>query len=309
MSIQPLEGSLGSTPLSPFAAIGDGTNPLAQDFAPGAVSGDAISRIVPPWLTNTMANPGQTAMLGPLPGLMQQLLAMLQQLMGSLGGSPYANGNSCPPYQNNCQPAENEQFFRNAAGGSDGDPHLSFNGNRWNSMVSQPDLLESNSIPGGFKLSTQVTQPNERGVTRNQSSTIALNGGATRITMDDGGKATIESYGKNLSISAGQTLQLGNGTTVTCQRDGQLDVSVQGAGGGQITTTLTAKNRGVDVDVNAHNVDLGGALVNGEALQPGPGPEPIPSPLPIPIANPFSLVDPNAANQFAPSEQPYRNDY
>lgn len=294
MSIQPLEGSLGSTPLTPFSGIGNGANGLLQEFSPGAVTGDAISRIVPPWLTDSMSNPGQTAMFGPLPGLMQQLLQMLQQLMGSLGASPYGNAGPCSPYQGNCSPSDNEQFFRNASGGSDGDPHLSFNGAKWNSMVSQPDLLESNSIPGGFRLSTQVTQPNERGVTRNQSSTIALNDGATRITMNDNGQATIESNGKNVSICPGQTLQLGNGASVTCGENGNLSVDVRSAMGGQITTTLTAKNRGVDVDVSAHNVDLGGALVNGEPLQPGPGPQPpsgalpgpFPSPLPIPITNP-----------------------
>jgi hypothetical protein len=296
MSIQPLEGSLGSTPLSPFTGIGGGANPLAQDSVSGTPSGDAISRMVPPWLANSMSNPVQTAMFGPLPGLLQQLLQMLQQMTGG-GGLPYGNGGAGFPGggQPSCPPYGNEQFFANANGSSEGDPHLCFNGNKWNSMVSHPNLLDSNSIPGGFRLSTQVTAPNERGVTRNQSATIALNNGATTISMNNSGQATIESYGRNLSVNAGQTVQLGNGATATYGANGQLTVTACNAMGGRITTTLAAKGGGVNVDVNAHDVDLGGALVRGEQMQPGavpapfpgPYPGPIPSPIPDPISTPF----------------------
>ncbi|MEO6834677.1 MAG: hypothetical protein ABI231_02055 [Candidatus Tumulicola sp.] len=143
MSIQPLEGSLGTTQLTPFSGLGESAGPLSQEFASGTISGDAISRMVPPWLTGSMSNPGQTAMFGPLPGLLQQLMQMLQYMMGggmSAGaGSPYASGgggwpyggaNNPPPYggQSNCPPYGNEQFFRNATGSSEGDPHLSFDG-------------------------------------------------------------------------------------------------------------------------------------------------------------------------------------
>ncbi|HKU81729.1 MAG TPA: hypothetical protein VJP76_06120 [Candidatus Tumulicola sp.] len=127
MSIQPLEGSLGSSLASPFSSIGEGAGSLsASPISPG----DAISRIAPPWLTNSMSNPMQTAMLGPIPGLLQQLVQLMQQLMGSLGGSAYGGDPGCSPYGGNpnCTPYGNEQYFTDANGGSAGDPHLSFNG-------------------------------------------------------------------------------------------------------------------------------------------------------------------------------------
>ena len=69
MSIQPLDGQLGPSPLSAFAGIGESGGTLSQAGAQGTLSGDAISRMVPPWLAGTVSNPGQTALFGPLPGL------------------------------------------------------------------------------------------------------------------------------------------------------------------------------------------------------------------------------------------------
>ncbi|MGA8534454.1 MAG: hypothetical protein WB615_10140 [Candidatus Tumulicola sp.] len=335
MSIQPLEGPLGPTSLSPLAGLGAGSNALSQELAPGNMTGDAISRLGPPWLTGAMSDPTQTAMFGPLPGLLQQLMQMLQYMMGGLYGS---GGGNCPPYGNgsgNCPSYGNEQYFKNATGSSEGDPHLSFNGNKWNSMVSHPNLLDSDSIPGGFRISTQVTSPNERGVTRNQSATIALNNGQTTVSMNGQGQASINEYGQNIQISAGQTLQLGNGATVTCNQNGSLTVDACNGAGGRIDTTLTAKGRGVDVDVTAHDVDLGGALVRGQGpvAQPGPIPGgtlgpvsggtfgpisggslgPVPSPVLGPIATPFAgnpIENPfSIANSplFDPSQ--YQNPY
>jgi len=140
MSIQPLEGPLGPTSLSPFTSIGDGASALSQEISPGNISSDAISRMAPPWLTGAMSNPAQTAMLGPLPGLLQQLMQMLQYMMGGSYGSdgngyPYGSGGSCPHgsgSSSNCPPYGNEQYFQNATGSSESDPHLSFNGQSWN---------------------------------------------------------------------------------------------------------------------------------------------------------------------------------
>jgi hypothetical protein len=55
---------------------------------------------------------------------------------------------------------------------------------------------------------------------------------------------------------------------VTCEQDGALSVTARNGTGGEITTTLTAKGNGVDVDVTTHDVDLGGALVNRSTPQP-----------------------------------------
>jgi integrase len=155
MSIQPLEGSLGSTPFTPFSGLGDGAGALSPEFAPGStISGDAISRIVPPWLTGAMSNPTQTAMFGPLPGLMQQLMQMLQYFMGAGMGSPYGSSGgstACPPYgggATGCPPyGGNEEFFRTATGASEGDPHLSFNGKNLK-LVAYKERAQANQRPG-----------------------------------------------------------------------------------------------------------------------------------------------------------------
>ena len=100
------------------------------------------------------------------------------------------------------------------------------------------------------------------------SATIALNNGATTIGLSNNGQPSVANAGQPVSIAPGQTLQLGNGETVACDPNGSLRVTVQNGAGGQITTTLTARGRGVNVDVSAHNVDLGGALVNGGVATP-----------------------------------------
>ena len=124
-------------------------------------------------------------------------------------------------------------------------------------------LLHSDSIAGGYRISTQVTPANGKGATWNQTASVALNGGATTVSLNNKGEAEITSNGHNLSIARGETLQLGNGESVTCEQNGSLRITAENGSGGRITTTLSAQGRGVDLDVSAQNVDLGGALVNG----------------------------------------------
>jgi hypothetical protein len=275
MYVQPLEGSLGANGLSSLAGNIEGEGSLAGGI-PASIAGDNISRFAPPWPGDGAAAPGEApynnspqGMFGPLMGMLSQLMQMLQSLMG-YGGctSPYSsNGNG------SCRPYGGEQYFDNASGKSEGDPHLSFNGSKWTSMASQPDLLNSNSFAGGYQISTQTTPPNSRGISWNQSATIALDNGATTISLNNQGQPAITRDGQTLSIARGQTLGLGNGESVTCDQSGALCVTARNGQGGEITTTLTAKGTGVDVDVTAHDVDLGGALVNRSAPhQPQPWP-------------------------------------
>ncbi len=282
MYVQPFEGALAQSPFPPLGEPGEGLgSPLPAGGPLGGLGNDGISRLLPPFYGG-MGAPGSLAsgMLGPLGGLMQQLMQMLQALMGGYGSSPFSGG--CP------QPPGGEQFFSSANGASQGDPHLSFNGNTWTSMASQPDLLESNSVPGGFRVSTQVTPPNANGVTWNHSATITLDGGATSVSMNNAGQPSIERFGQPVSIAAGQTLQLGNGATVTSNANGSLTVNVENGTGGSIATTLAAKGHGVDVTANAQNVDLGGALVAGTG---GAGPQPF-APPPLPLVGPFPFPQP-----------------
>jgi hypothetical protein len=333
MYVQPLDGSLTPNSFSSPAGGLEAESTLNAGI-PAPSTGDNISRIVPPpWLgeapTPSTFGEGYGGMgsvqglFGPLMGMLQQLMQMLQSLMGygcnapygssscppygNFGAPPYGNG-GCPPYGNeSCPPYGNERFFQNASGASDGDPHLSFNNARWNNMSSQPDLLNSDSFAGGFRISTQVTPPNANGVTWNQSATVALNNGTTTISMNDNGQASITSYGQSLSISRGQTLQLGNGDSVTYEENGSLRVSAQNGAGGNIETTLAPEGKGVNVDVTAHDVDLGGTLVHGyeeRRPNPSPTPNPISGPLPTPIPMPNPVPVPNPISSPVPMPMP-----
>jgi hypothetical protein len=248
MYVQPLDGSLSANSPSPLTGSLDGEGVLS-DSAASAAAGDNISRFLPP--DTPYGTPASMqGMFGSLMSMLTQMMQMLQSMMGY---------------------GSNERFFANATASSQGDPHLSFDGSRWTSMASQPNLLCSNSIPGGFQVSTQVTPPNAQGVTWNQSATIALNNGATTIGLNSSGQPSITKAGQPVSIAPGQTLQLGNGATVAYGTNGSLCVTVQNGAGGQITTTLAAQGRGVNVDVTAHDVDLGGGLVNGDVEMPDGG--------------------------------------
>ncbi len=337
MYVQPLDGSLAPNSLAAPAGGAEAEGTLFAGAAPAP--GDNISRFVPPSLNDGAAeaqygegyggSSSLQGLFGPLMGVLQQLMQMLQSLMGYGYGSQYGssgcppNGNpGCPPNGNpGCPPYGNERYFQNASGSSQGDPHLSFDGQKWNNMASQPDLLNSDSFNGGFRISTQVTPPNGKGVTWNQSATVSLNNGATKVSMNDNGQASITSFGQPVSISRGQTLQLGDGESVTYQQNGSLRVVAQNGDGGRIDTTLNPQGKGVNVDVTAHDVDLGGALVNGYERQPEPsGPVPVPGPIvppisggpilaptPLPISVPISgrpIPSPYSASDPFPEPRP-----
>ncbi len=292
MFVQPLEGTLGQNSLPATTGSAQGEGALIQGgVAPAA--GDNISRFVPPWFNRRQRG---RAVFGRIrerrfrPGDVRTADGRLAAADADAAVAdglrlhlPYGSGN--------CSGGGNERYFQNASGSSEGDPHLSFNGSKWNSMASQPDLLNSDSFAGGFQISTQATPPNGKGVTWNQSATVSLNNGATTITMNDGGQPSITSNGQQISIARGQTLQLGDGESVTYEQNGSLRVCAQNGQGGRIDTTLTPNGDGVNVDVTAHDVDLGGALVNGFERRRDPDPQPGPVPIisnPIigPISNP-----------------------
>lgn len=242
---------------------------------------DAIRRLLPPESGSPfgVAN-GNVPMGGDgnfFNGILQQIGSLLQQLGGLLqfvipGGNTFGNlfGGGL---------GDNEQYFQNANGSSVGDPHLSFNGHNWDNMSSQPDLLHSNSFQGGYQVSTQATQPAQNGVTYNQSAGISTNYGLTNISLDNANNASITQNGQQLAINVGQTIDFGNGETVTRTQNG-LQVTANNGMGGQITTILTAHGQGVDVQNNATNVDLGGSLVQGQTT-------PQPVGFPLPVAQPY----------------------
>lgn len=251
MLVQPYERPV-EVPFPPLLQNDDSTGgaPFGVNGANGN-GNDAISRFLPPCFGGGNAFGSTSTVFSQLGELLEQLVAMLGQLASGLGGPGGGN----------------QEFFQHATGSSTGDPHLSFNNNHWDSMASQPNLLDSNSFPGGLRISTQATQPGPNGVTYNENATITSDFGNTRVSLDKSGALSIVRNGEALPIDAGQTLDLGNGETMLRTTSGVRVTSNDGRGG-QITTVLNATGSGVDVSTTGTNVDLGGALVRGLA-QPG----------------------------------------
>lgn len=203
-------------------------------------------------------------------GMVAQLLNMVQQLLAMLGLGNAQSG---------------QQYFTSANASSIGDPHLSFNGTggdgsqaqaHYDSMTGHGDLLDSASFAGGYQISTSVTQPGANGVTYNQQATVSTGFGETQVSLDKNGNAMLVRDGQTSALASGQSIDLGNGEVVTRNADGSVTIRDDNGVGGSIATTLTENGQGVDVNVQANNVDLGGDILT----QP---PQQIGRPLPIRI--------------------------
>ena len=285
-----------------------GTDPLTaiENAAPpplggGQGFGDGIARTLPPGFFEgngggipgvQPATPpqggafGGTGPLGGITNLLMQLVGMLGSLlgMGNFGNSGAGNPGGGTGAEN---------YFSNATGSSTGDPHLAFSGTSsagtlagtWNSMSAHSDLLDSDSIPGGFSISTTPTNPNAAGITYNASASITTNGGGTAVTYNSDGTASLTQNGVTSAIPNGQNVTL-PGESIVWNANGSLQVSVDDGNGGNIATTLGTNGTGVDVRTSATNVDLGGDLISGATQQPTPPAIPRP---PI-IGNPRGVV-------------------
>ena len=166
-------------------------------------------------------------------------------------------------------PAGNEKYFDLGSGGSTGDPHLSFAGGstsgnpnaKWDDMHSQSDLVDANeSFFGGYQVSTLASQPDSRGVTYNQSATVATGDNRDTVTMGKNGQVTVLDDGKAVAIDKGQSVTLSSGATVTENKDGSVTVDDNNNRGGKMSTTMSWNGNGVDVHFNSSNVYLGGDL-------------------------------------------------
>lgn len=254
--------------LERFALGGLLGNPLeapASDLARFVPSGgsaqqrDAISPFGP-----AAAGPAQSENFWS--GMLQKIFALLSEILAAIGGSAGSP-----------QPSAGQRFFSSASGSSSGDPHLAFSGtdgqgqtaaSHFDSMSAHADLLDSDSFAGGYRLSTGVTQPDQNGVTYNDSATISTQNGQAAVTLDRSGRASYVLGGQTYDIANGQTVDLGSGETLARGSDGTLTVTDDNGQGGRITTTLRDAGAGVDVAATAQNVDLGGDLVAGRSSAP-----------------------------------------
>lgn len=212
--------------------------------------GDSIRRTGPQF-GPSLGSPVQNA--GPLSGIIAQLLGIVQQLL-----SQFRAGGG-------------ESYFQTATASSTGDPHLAFSGtggdgssvqSHFDSMSAHGDLLHSNSFAGGYRISTSVTAAAANGVTYNRAATVSTNFGATQVSLDRDGRASVTQGGQTVALADGQSVQVGNGESVTRNADGSLVIYDENEMGAQITTTLSENGSGVDVNVRAANVDLAGDLLS-----------------------------------------------
>jgi hypothetical protein len=283
-------------------ASGDGRQLWPNNAAPGASPALPSDAIGPSWWSCGTANAnagnpfggllGSTTgaangSSGTLVGLVSGLVTMLQQLVGTLlnqGASPNASGlpNAGAGQSPNSgawqSPLPNgpQQQFQNVDVSSTGDPHIAETGTqegpggqnavdvRWDSMTSHGDLVHSNQIDGGYRVSTAVTQPDANGVTSNQSATVHTNFDQDSVTMNRDGSFSIFDNGQPVQLGKGESADLSGGETVTANQDGSLNVSASNGNGGAIATTLRSTGAGVDVTTHAHEIALGGdAITHG----------------------------------------------
>ena len=214
---------------------------------------------------------------------LQLIEAQLQQMQGQQGqpgqagqgagapGSGAGSGSTAPSAGSGTpQAASNEGYYDLASGASVGDPHLSFQGGQTagdpsgkaDNMQSQSDLVDANkSFFGGFQVSTQTTAPDSRGITYNQSATVATGDNRDTVTMGQGGAVTVLDDGKAVDLQKGQSVTLSSGAHVKENEDGSVTVSDANHHGGKISTTLSWNGKGVDAHFDASNAYLGGTLV------------------------------------------------
>jgi hypothetical protein len=138
----------------------------------------------------------------------------------------------------------------------------------WDSMTSHGDLVHSDQIAGGYRVSTAVTAPGAGGVTYNQSATVHTNYGQDSVTMNHDGTFAIDNDGQAVTLAKGQSTTLSGGATVSANQDGSLTVSATNAQGGSISTTMRCSGQGVDVDSHGREIALGGDAIAHGAQKP-----------------------------------------
>jgi len=205
--------------------------------------------------------------------LLQSIVGLLGQLFGAFTNGLGTPAGTTPGTQPPPGTGGPQQRFADVDISSTGDPHLAETGTRetaagtqnvdehYDSMTAHDDLVSSRAIAGGYRVSTTVTQPSTNGVTYNDSATVHANFGSDSITMQRDGSFAITSGGQSVALAKGQTVTLSGGETVGENADGSVVVSASNQNGGSIATTLRASGNGVDVTTHAHELAVGGDVV------------------------------------------------
>lgn len=237
--------------------------------ARSATAAPAADGVATPWwspIGNALSQGGANN-AGTVFGVLQLILAVLQQVVGTFAAGAQSGGTTAPSPFHAAEQAGDVDIS------STGDPHLAQTGTirtpagtqnvdqHFDSMASHDDLVETNAVAGGYRVSTAVTQPDANGVTYNRAATVHAGGGFDCVTMRNDGSVAIVSGGEQVGIEKGASVTLGGGETVTENQDGSLVVSAANDSGGTISTTLRANGAGVDVTTHAHQLGIGGDVV------------------------------------------------
>ena len=225
--------------------------------------GDRLGMQMPPpsAFSGNNASPGGifAGFLDVMQGIFNQLAGLMRGLTGQAPGGE-------------------QPYFSNAELSSTGDPHEAVNATtgagqqinaKWDNMHSHAHLLTSNGIAGGFNLATCASAPNANGATYNEQARLTTNNGNTIVTMDKGGAYGVIDNGKTVSLQNGIPVTVGCGETLTLNANGVLSIDLENAQGGKINTTLSPNENGVDVNVAASDVTLGGYLVSASSQGQG----------------------------------------
>jgi hypothetical protein len=169
-------------------------------------------------------------------------------------------------------PGGPEQRFADVDVSSTGDPHIAEVGTRagrgantavdahWDSMTAHDDLLHTDQIEGGYRVSTAVTTPDANGVTFNKSASVHANYGADDVTMRRDGSYQIFDDGRAVALGTGESATLSGGERVDVNADGSITVNAAN-GDATVATTLRSAGSGVDVTTHAHDIRLGGDAI------------------------------------------------
>jgi hypothetical protein len=214
---------------------------------------------------------------GSIAGMLTNIMNALQQFASTLTAGGTSGGSQPWSGSQQAAGAGPQQRFSDVDVSSTGDPHLAEVGTtegpagnqsvdaHWDSMTSHSDLMDSNQVAGGYRVSTTVTAPGSNGVTYNQSASVHTDSGRDCVTMNRDGSFAVTENGRPVSLSKGQSTTLPGGATVTANPDGSLTVNASNARGGSIATTLRSTGQGVDVTSHAHEIALGGDAINHNA--------------------------------------------
>jgi hypothetical protein len=257
-------GANSAGTLPGMAGVGDGYQP--PWWGASAPGGNGLTGF-----------PASGASAGSTNGMLGQIIGLLQQLVGSIGGGSATGGvtgsvGTPLPY---APLPQGTATFGNATLSSTGDPHLALTGTEQNAngttvqindhydnMASQRDLLSTNDFGDAFRVSTTATAPNASGVTYNATATATMDRGRASVTMGPGGAVSVTSNGNAVNLAAGSSVTLAGGEVVSESSGGAVSIAEQNAGGEALTTTFTYNGSGVDVNATASGgVTLGGSLV------------------------------------------------